>query len=81
MLFTYFWVSNNTALPAFLLKTLYRLAGEDDISRSSSFLILKQEKYSDLVIHNPNYRPPGLVHEEGTGITVDVSSEERSSFS
>ena len=33
---------------------------------------------SILLIHKPQYRQQGRVHERGTGITVDVSCEERS---
>ena len=35
---------------------------------------------SILLIHKPHYRQQGRVHEGGTGITVEVSCEECSSY-
>ena len=44
-----------------------------------SFVILKHEMRSILLIHKPHYRQRSRVCKAGTGITEDVSSEERTS--
>ena len=51
----------------------------DDISGRVLCVIRNQQLYSVLTIHKPHYRQQGLVCKPGTGITVHVSSEERTS--
>ena len=48
----------------------------DDISGRVLCVILSWQLYSILTVHKPHYRQQGRVSKAGTGITVDVSSEE-----